>query len=168
MGIVSHHAASSLDNITGFYCLLSDRTTHARCRHCMRFLMGYVTALLVFNVFIKYLYWLHDHIIVLFTAIRATKVKLGEPCNEHCCRLLFGGYAVLVLPRSCSFCRAKHLSHSVAKYVSGVERQLFPSALRAFNNHSAPAPFRAHWYQKHGSAFAPWLKYFSMFEMLCS
>ncbi len=37
------------------------------------FLMGYVIALLVFNVFIKYLYWLHDHIIVLFTAILATK-----------------------------------------------------------------------------------------------
>ncbi len=32
----------------------------------------YVIALLVFNVFMKYLYWLHDHITVLITAMRAT------------------------------------------------------------------------------------------------
>ncbi len=37
-----------------------------------------------------------------------------------------------------------------AEYVSGVERQQFP--LHAFNNHSAPAPLRARWSQKHRSA----------------
>ncbi len=28
------------------------------------------------------------------------------------------------------------------------------------------APLRAHWYQKHHYAFAPWLKHFSRFEIL--
>ncbi len=39
----------------GFYCLLSDRATRVRCRHGVSFLIGYVIALLVFNVFMKYL-----------------------------------------------------------------------------------------------------------------
>ncbi len=39
--------------------------------------MGYFTALLVFNVFVRYLYWLRDQIIVLVTVMWAVQWVTG-------------------------------------------------------------------------------------------
>ncbi len=49
-----------------------------------------------------------------------------------------------------------HICVAVSGYVSGVARQQYPSALRAFNNHSSLTDVRN---------IALRLKYFSMFEI---
>ncbi len=73
----------------------------------------------------------------------------------HC--ILWAGNELLLCVKSIVINKKPHLCGGVrSEYVSGVERQQFPSTLRAFNNDSVLTDIRN---------TTPRLKYFSMIEM---